>query len=132
MRLGLDEAVFSLCHYVWTIKMSDVIQLGPLATLERVRKLRQEKIYKELLDRDTTVLFEDPLENDMVLNMGPQHPATHGVLRVLLRLDGETVIKCVPELGYLHRGYEKLAENCTYVEFIPHTDRLDYLAPDVE
>jgi NADH-quinone oxidoreductase subunit D len=109
--------------------MSDPIQISPLATLERVRKLRQEKIYKELLDRDTTVLFEDPLENDMVLNMGPQHPATHGVLRVLLRLDGETVIKCVPELGYLHRGYEKLAEECTYVEFIPHTDRLDYLAP---
>lgn len=68
--------------------MSDTIQISPLATLERVRRLRQEKIYKELLDRDTTVLFEDPLENDMVLNMGPQHPATHGVLRVLLRLDG--------------------------------------------
>ncbi|RPI65493.1 MAG: NADH dehydrogenase (quinone) subunit D [Ignavibacteriae bacterium] len=74
-------------------------------------------------------MFEDPLENDMVLNMGPQHPATHGVLRVLLRLDGETVIKCVPELGYLHRGFEKLAENSTYHEFIPHTDRLDYISP---
>jgi NADH-quinone oxidoreductase subunit D len=61
--------------------------------------------------------------------MGPQHPATHGVLRVLLRLDGETIMKCVPELGYLHRGYEKLAENVTYHEFIPHTDRLDYLSP---
>ena len=65
----------------------------------------------------------------MVLNMGPQHPATHGVLRVLLRLDGETVIACVPELGYLHRGYEKMAENMSYYEFIPHTDRLDYLSP---
>ncbi len=61
--------------------------------------------------------------------MGPQHPATHGVLRLLLRLDGETVIACVPELGYLHRGYEKMAENMSYYEFIPHTDRLDYLSP---
>ncbi|MBM4157179.1 MAG: NADH dehydrogenase (quinone) subunit D [Ignavibacteria bacterium] len=65
----------------------------------------------------------------MVLNMGPSHPATHGVLRLLISLDGETVMKCVPDLGYLHRGYEKLAENCTYYEYIPHTDRLDYLQP---
>jgi len=97
--------------------------------LDSLNQRRQEKIYKTLLDKDTELIFDDPLENDMVLNMGPQHPATHGVLRVLLRLDGETIIKCVPELGYLHRGYEKLAENCTFHEFIPHTDRLDYLAP---
>lgn len=99
------------------------------AEVERLIKARHENIYQELLDQDTSVLFDDPLENDMVLNMGPQHPATHGVLRVLLRLDGETIIKAVPELGYLHRGYEKLAENTTYHEFIPHTDRLDYLSP---
>jgi NADH-quinone oxidoreductase subunit D len=92
-------------------------------------KARQARIFKELVDKDTSLILEDPLENDLVLNMGPQHPATHGVLRVLLRLDGETVIKAVPELGYLHRGYEKIAENMTYHEFIPHTDRLDYLAP---
>jgi NADH-quinone oxidoreductase subunit D len=73
--------------------------------------------------------MDDPLENEMVLNMGPQHPATHGVLRLLVRLDGETVLGVVPELGYLHRGYEKIAENSTYHEFIPHTDRLDYLSP---
>jgi NADH-quinone oxidoreductase subunit D len=65
----------------------------------------------------------------MVLNMGPQHPATHGVLRLLIKLDGETVLAAVPDLGYLHRGYEKIAENSTYHEFIPHTDRLDYLSP---
>lgn len=100
-----------------------------LATIERAHRLRQQKISQELMDKDTTVMFEDPLENDMVLNMGPQHPATHGVLRVLLRLDGETIVKCVPELGYLHRGYEKIAENMTYHEFIPHTDRLDYMSP---
>ena len=80
----------------------------------KLNEERQEKIYKELLDKDTELIFDDALDNDMVLNMGPQHPATHGVLRVLLRMDGETIIKCVPELGYLHRGYEKLAENTSY------------------
>ena len=87
------------------------------------------KIIQALLDKETDITIEDALENEMVLNMGPQHPATHGVLRLVLRLDGETVIACVPELGYLHRGYEKLAENMTYYEFIPHTDRLDYISP---
>lgn len=90
---------------------------------------RKSKILQALEDQNTSFSINDPLENELVLNMGPQHPATHGVLRLLLRLDGETVIACVPELGYLHRGYEKLAENCTYHEFIPHTDRLDYLSP---
>lgn len=108
---------------------SDSIQVTPTATLERVFHTRQTKIINKVLDKDTTVMIEDPLENDMVLNMGPQHPATHGVLRVLVRLDGETVVKCIPELGYLHRGFEKIAENMTIHEFIPHTDRLDYLAP---
>jgi NADH-quinone oxidoreductase subunit D len=105
------------------------MNLRTIADVDKMHRVRQDKIYRELLDKDTSVIFDDPLENDMVLNMGPQHPATHGVLRVLLRLDGETVINCVPELGYLHRGFEKLAENVTYHEFIPHTDRLDYLSP---
>jgi NADH-quinone oxidoreductase subunit D len=87
------------------------------------------KIIQALLDTETDITVEDALENEMILNMGPQHPATHGVLRLVLRLDGETVVACVPELGYLHRGYEKLAENMTYYEFIPHTDRLDYISP---
>ena len=87
------------------------------------------KIIEALLNAETDITVEDALENEMILNMGPQHPATHGVLRVLLRLDGETIIASVPELGYLHRGYEKMAENMSYYEFIPHTDRLDYLAP---
>ncbi len=87
------------------------------------------KILEALLDADTDITVDDALENEMILNMGPQHPATHGVLRLLLRLDGETVVACVPELGYLHRGYEKMAENMSYYEFIPHTDRLDYLSP---
>jgi NADH-quinone oxidoreductase subunit D len=90
---------------------------------------RKTRILQALENQHTSVTFEDALENDMILNMGPQHPATHGVLRLLIRLDGETVVGCVPEVGYLHRGYEKLAESCTYHEFIPHTDRLDYLSP---
>jgi NADH-quinone oxidoreductase subunit D len=65
----------------------------------------------------------------MVLNMGPSHPATHGVLRIILELDGEIITKAAPEVGYLHRGDEKIAENMTYTQFIPYTDRLDYLAP---
>ena len=87
------------------------------------------KILQALLDARNDYTLEDALENEMVLNMGPQHPATHGVLRLLLRLDGERIIGCVPDLGYLHRGYEKMAENMTYYEYIPHTDRLDYLSP---
>jgi len=104
-------------------------RIKKISEVEQLNRVRQSKIIKELTDKDVSLLLEDPLENDMVLNMGPQHPATHGVLRVLLRLDGETIIKCVPEVGYLHRGYEKLAENTTYHEFIPHTDRMDYLSP---
>src|SRR6201992_2290908 len=65
----------------------------------------------------------------MVLNMGPSHPATHGVLRIILELDGEIITKAIPDIGYLHRGDEKIAENMTYTQFIPYTDRLDYLAP---
>jgi NADH-quinone oxidoreductase subunit D len=65
----------------------------------------------------------------MVLNMGPSHPATHGVLRIILELDGEIITGAAPDVGYLHRGDEKIAENMTYTQFIPYTDRLDYLAP---
>jgi NADH-quinone oxidoreductase subunit D len=65
----------------------------------------------------------------ITVNMGPSHPATHGVLRVVLKLDGETVVSAVPHLGYLHRGMEKLGENRTYLQFIPYTDRMDYLSP---
>tara|TARA_Y100000588_G_scaffold308495_1_gene333062 strand:+ start:593 stop:1843 length:1251 start_codon:yes stop_codon:yes gene_type:complete len=65
----------------------------------------------------------------MVLNMGPSHPATHGVLRLKIELDGETILTAQPDVGYLHRGDEKIAENMTYTQFIPYTDRLDYLAP---
>ena len=65
----------------------------------------------------------------MNLNMGPQHPATHGVLRVELELDGETVVKATPHIGYLHTGIEKEFESKLYYKSIPMTDRMDYLAP---
>lgn len=64
---------------------------------------------------------------ELLLNMGPQHPSTHGVVRVVLELDGERIVKATPDLGYLHRGVEKLAEGLAYMQIIPHTDRLDYV-----
>src|SRR5690348_12582253 len=64
---------------------------------------------------------------ELLLNMGPQHPSTHGVLRVVLELDGERIVKATPDLGYLHRGVEKLSEGLAYMQIIPHTDRLDYV-----
>ncbi len=74
-------------------------------------------------------LSPDLLGEKLVLNMGPSHPATHGVLRLVLEMDGELITKATPDLGYLHRGDEKIAENMTYNQFVPYTDRLDYLAP---
>lgn len=74
--------------------------------------------------------YEEELDTErMTISMGPSHPSTHGVLRLKLELDGEVVTECDPELGYLHRGDEKIAENMTYNQFVPYTDRLDYLAP---
>ncbi len=66
--------------------------------------------------------------NEIVLNMGPQHPSTHGVLRVILKLDGETVLGTDCVIGYLHRGVEKIAENRTFQQFAPYVDRMDYVA----
>ena len=65
---------------------------------------------------------------ELILNMGPQHPSTHGVLRLVLKLEGETIVGTDVVIGYLHRGSEKIAENIPYFEFVPYTDRLDYTA----
>jgi NADH dehydrogenase I D subunit len=65
---------------------------------------------------------------EMTINMGPQHPATHGVMRLVLHLDGETVVQCSPVIGYLHRGVEKHVEQLHYLQIMPHTDRLDYIS----
>ena len=62
------------------------------------------------------------------LNLGPQHPSTHGVLRLILELDGEKIISCEPDIGYLHRGMEKMAEGMSYIQYLPTVDRIDYLA----
>jgi NADH-quinone oxidoreductase subunit D len=77
----------------------------------------------------TTIETVTGAAQTMILNMGPQHPSTHGVLRVVLELDGETVVKAKPVIGYLHTGIEKTAEAKTYSQVIPLTDRMDYLAP---
>ena len=77
----------------------------------------------------TTVQTATGPARTMVLNMGPQHPSTHGVLRILLELDGETVVKAEPDIGYLHTGIEKSCEAKTYSQVITLTDRIDYLAP---
>ena len=66
--------------------------------------------------------------DQMILNMGPQHPSTHGVLRLKISTDGEIVSNIEPVIGYLHRCFEKHCENCTYEQVIPFTDRCDYIA----
>lgn len=85
-------------------------------------------------DGGTAIAFEEPLALEpaldgehMLINLGPQHPATHGVLRLVLELDGETVVRCIPHIGYLHCGFEKTGEYRQYNQIIPWTDREDYL-----
>ncbi len=81
--------------------------------------------------------FVDPTDIDidrrddqtMIINMGPQHPSTHGVLRLMLELDGETVLRTKPIIGYLHTGMEKTGEELTYVQGATNTTRMDYLSP---
>jgi NADH-quinone oxidoreductase subunit D len=77
---------------------------------------------------DPTVIEFDVRTDEMLVNMGPQHPSTHGVLRLVLRTDGEVISEVTPHLGYLHRCAEKIGENVTPIQYIPYTDRMDYLA----
>jgi NADH-quinone oxidoreductase subunit D len=77
---------------------------------------------------DPRVVEFDVRTDEMLVNMGPQHPSTHGVLRLLLRTDGEVVHECTPHIGYLHRCAEKIGENLAPPQWIPYTDRMDYLA----
>jgi len=81
------------------------------------------------VEQDYEKHLNSPGHRTMVLNMGPQHPSTHGVLRLLLELDGETILKAAPEIGYLHTGIEKEFEAKTYQQGVTLTDRIDYLAP---
>jgi len=86
--------------------------------------------FKEVQIGDVGAQAASHMDGDrMSLNVGPSHPTTHGVLRLMMELDGDLITKCEPVVGYLHRGDEKIAENMTYNQFVPYTDRLDYLAP---
>jgi NADH-quinone oxidoreductase subunit D len=76
-----------------------------------------------------TPVMDQAADRTMVLNMGPQHPSTHGVLRLLLEIDGETVVRMMPDIGYLHTGIEKTTEAKFYQQVVPLTDRIDYLCP---
>ena len=77
---------------------------------------------------DPRVIEFDVRTDEMLINMGPQHPSTHGVLRLVLRTDGEVVSDVEPHIGYLHRCAEKIGENLTARQWVPYTDRMDYLA----
>ncbi len=87
--------------------------------------LRELQPEERLEDASTEELEGEP----MLINMGPQHPATHGVLRLVLQLDGERILKCIPHIGYLHTGFEKTCEYREWNQVVPYTDRMDYLAP---
>jgi NADH-quinone oxidoreductase subunit D len=95
--------------------------------------MANEKVIETLIDRseDGTISLDEQTagEDRMILNMGPSHPSTHGVLRIILTLSGEEIEAAEPDIGYLHRGMEKIAEAYGFHKFIPYTDRWDYLAP---
>ncbi len=105
-----------------------------LSTTGLDREGRPQRVPLAVDDRGQVTTMEPPpaLEPDlegehMLINLGPQHPATHGVLRLVLELDGETVVRCIPHVGYLHCGFEKIGEYRQYNQIIPWTDREDYL-----
>lgn len=100
-----------------------------MATVHDIHLKEPAATFAEALVSPPVDELRDVQGEKMVLNMGPSHPATHGVLRIVLELDGEIITRASPDVGYLHRGDEKIAENMTYTQFIPYTDRLDYLAP---
>src|SRR5580765_2106784 len=87
-----------------------------------------ETTNRVLTTADPTIIEFDVRTDEMLVNMGPQHPSTHGVLRLVLRTDGEVISEVTPHMGYLHRCAEKIGENVTPIQFIPYTDRMDYLA----
>ena len=94
------------------------------------RRTRSTKTWNDIGMLCTRAEAQTKVDGErMALNVGPSHPTTHGVLRLMMDLDGDVITRCEPVLGYLHRGDEKIAENMTYNQFVPYTDRLDYLAP---
>jgi len=91
---------------------------------------KEKTLYEDYLAKSSAnrTQLKDLNTDEMILNMGPQHPSTHGVLRLELVTDGEIVVDVIPHLGYLHRCFEKHAESLTFAQIIPYTDRMDYLA----
>ena len=97
----------------------------PISQAEKDQALATADAFQAAAGEETPTLFG---VQEMELNFGPQHPSTHGVLRIVLRVDGEKIVEALPDVGYLHRGTEKLFETETYPMGIPHTDRMDYIA----
>src|SRR5881275_1014341 len=91
--------------------------------------MQKQDVETQYIIEDSQSLEDGKRVDTMTINMGPQHPSTHGVLRLILTIDGETVIKSVPDIGFLHTGIEKTAEAKTYYQALVLTDRMDYLAP---
>jgi NADH-quinone oxidoreductase subunit D len=114
-----------------TTKRTVEVSLSTTGLDERGRPQRTPVVVGEdgsVLTMDAPLALEPDLASEhMLINIGPQHPATHGVLRLVLELDGETVVRCIPHIGYLHCGFEKIGEYRQYNQIIPWTDREDYL-----
>src|SRR5487761_103526 len=91
--------------------------------------MQQQEIARTYTVEEGQAAEDGQRSDTMTINMGPQHPSTHGVLRLILTIDGETVLKVVPDIGFLHTGIEKTAEAKTYHQALVLTDRMDYLAP---
>ncbi|HET8853629.1 MAG TPA: NADH-quinone oxidoreductase subunit D, partial [Ktedonobacteraceae bacterium] len=91
--------------------------------------MKQQEIATQYTIEDSQLTEDGQRIDTMTINMGPQHPSTHGVLRLILTIEGETVIKAVPDIGFLHTGIEKTAEDKTYHQALVLTDRTEYLSP---
>src|SRR6185369_15180012 len=104
--------------------------MGPESAASQCKEnlIRKEQSMATATLPEQHIVEFDVRTDEMLVNMGPQHPSTHGVLRLVLTTDGEIVSDCTPHLGYLHRCAEKVGENVTPIQFIPYTDRMDYLA----
>src|SRR6184192_4736455 len=91
--------------------------------------MQKQDVETQYIIEDSQLGAEGQRTDTMTINMGPQHPSTHGVLRLILTIEGETVVKSVPDIGFLHTGIEKTAEAKSYHKALVLTDRMDYLAP---
>lgn len=125
-RQGVPVSNMSIIEH---FDFKDTLSFWPRHNEALYRRLESKHAWIEERRGTNGENTKDPLDNEMVLNIGPQHPATHGVLRCAVKLDGEIIQRCVLDIGFLHRGLEKMAESKTYQEFMPYTDRLDYLSP---